>query len=208
MIACQGSLLDRAGRIGPRRAAPPPTRIGLGSGAWVEHRHLWLEGGAELLEALLEVVPWRAERRWMYDRFVEVPRLTCFYEEGEALPHPALEEVRASLDAGYRAEAGGGFDTCGLALYRDGGDSVAWHGDRIGRGATQDTVVAIVSLGATRTLALRPRGGGRARRYELASGDLLVMGGSCQRSFDHSVPKTARPVGARVSLQFRPSGVR
>jgi len=93
-------------------------------------------------------------------------------------------------------------------MYLDGRDSVAWHGDTIGRGATQDTVVAIVSLGAPRALALRPRRGGPAIRYDLGHGDLLVMGGSCQRTWEHAVPKTTRATGPRISVQFRPRGVR
>ena len=96
----------------------------------------------------------------------------------------------------------------GLCLYRDGRDSVAWHGDTTGSGATQDTVVAIVSLGTPRALALRPRRGGPAIRYDLGHGDLLVMGGSCQRTWEHAIPKTTRATGPRISVQFRPRGVR
>jgi alkylated DNA repair dioxygenase AlkB len=65
-----------------------------------------------------------------------------------------------------------------------------------------------VSLGAPRALRLRPRGGGSGLRYDLGHGDLLVMGGSCQRTWEHAIPKTARPVGPRISVQFRPRGVR
>ena len=93
-------------------------------------------------------------------------------------------------------------------LYRDGADSVAWHGDRFGRAAEHDTMVAIVSLGSPRALLLRPRGGGESIRQVLGHGDLLVMGGSCQRTWDHCVPKTSTPVGPRISIQFRPRGVR
>ena len=96
----------------------------------------------------------------------------------------------------------------GLCLYRDGSDSVAWHGDTIGRSSTEDTMVAIVSLGATRTFALRPRGGGPSLRLPQAHGDLLVMGGSCQRTWEHSVPKTSACLGPRISIQFRPRDVR
>jgi alkylated DNA repair dioxygenase AlkB len=85
---------------------------------------------------------------------------------------------------------------------------VAWHGDTIGRSSTQDTMVAIVSLGATRTFALRPRGGGSSLRLPQAHGDLLVMGGSCQRTWEHCVPKTSAHTGPRVSVQFRPRDVR
>jgi len=144
----------------------------------------------------------------MYDRVVEVPRLLCFYAEGQPLPDVILDEARQRLDDHYRAELGEPFRTAGLCLYRDGRDSVAWHGDTTGRGSTQDTMVAIVSLGAPRSLLLRPRGGGRALRHDLGHGDLLVMGGSCQRTWEHAVPKTARAAGPRISVQFRPRGVR
>ena len=144
----------------------------------------------------------------MYDRVVDVPRLLCFYGEDEALPDPTLDRARQALNDHYRAELGEEFVSAGLCLYRDGKDSVAWHGDRIGRGRTEDTMVAIISLGTPRALALRPRGGGKAVRHELGHGDLIVMGGSCQRTWEHAVPKTARPVGARISVQFRPPGVR
>ena len=105
-------------------------------------------------------VPWRAERRQMYDRVVDVPRLVHTYGVGEPLPHPSLELARDALSAHYRDELGEPFVTAGCCFYRDGRDSVAWHGDRIGRGDREDTMVAIVSLGDPRRLALRPRGGG------------------------------------------------
>ena len=104
-------------------------------------------------------------------------------------------------------ELGEPFVTAGLCLYRDGADSVAWHGDRIGKGAHTDTMVAILSVGSARALMLRPRSGGSSRAFHLGHGDLIVMGGSCQRTWEHAIPKTARPVGPRVSIQFRPVGV-
>jgi len=209
----------------------------LARGAWVDLLPGWLPGG-DLLERLLEDVPWHAERRAMYDRVVDVPRLLCHYAEGEPLPHPALEAVRDALNARYEPELGEPLVSAGLCLYRDGADSVAWHGDTIGRGRTSDTVVAIVSLGSPREFLLRPRGGGavaraiagadlsapraaavpavQARsvsgagtiRHTLHHGDLVVMGGSCQRTWEHAVPKTSASVGPRVSIQLRPRGVR
>ena len=93
----------------------------------------------------------------MYDRTVDVPRLLCFYGEDAPLPDPALDACRAALSGYYAAELGEPFVTAGLCFYRDERDSVAWHGDTIGRGSTQDTMVAIVSLGEARPLLLRPR---------------------------------------------------
>ena len=180
-------------------------RTELSDGAWVDHLPGWLAGSEQLLEGLLAEVPWRAERRQMYDREVEVPRLLCWYSD--TLPHPMLNVARTALNSHYRQELGEPFVTAGLCLYRDGADSVAWHGDRIGKGAHSDTMVAILSVGSARALMLRPRAGGASRAFHLGHGDLIVMGGSCQRTWEHAIPKTARPVGPRVSIQFRPVGV-
>jgi alkylated DNA repair dioxygenase AlkB len=185
----------------------------LGDGAFVEIRAGWLSnatpGEEELLDALLSTVPWRTERRQMYDRVVDVPRLVSFHDLTiEDPPHPELTRLRRRLNDIYAGELGEPFTTVGLCCYRDGSDSVAWHGDTIGRSSSEDTMVAILSLGATRTFALRRRGGGPSLRLPLAHGDLLVMGGSCQRTWEHAVPKTSAPTGPRVSIQFRPRDVR
>jgi len=185
----------------------------LSDGAFIEMRAGWLSGDPSveegLLEALLSAVPWRAERRQMYDRVVDVPRLVSFHDlTVDEPPHPAVARLRRRLNDIYAGELGEPFTTVGLCCYRDGSDSVAWHGDTIGRSSSEDTMVAIVSLGATRTFALRPRGGGASLRLPQAHGDLLVMGGSCQRTWEHAVPKTSAPTGPRVSMQFRPRDVR
>lgn len=204
----QGSLLDTSEQPVPGDLPGSVRRTPLPRGAWVDVGPAWLAGADTLFERLLTAVPWRAERRPMYDRVVDVPRLLCFCAEGQPLPDPALQAAMDELSAYYRPELGEPLCTAGLCLYRDGRDSVAWHGDTTGRGATQDTIVAILSLGTPRSLLLRPRGGATALRHELGHGDLLVMGGSCQRTWEHAVPKTARPTGPRISVQFRARGVR
>jgi alkylated DNA repair dioxygenase AlkB len=205
-------------------------RVRLGSGAWVDVRPGWVTASDDVFLQLVREVPWHAERRQMYDRVVDVPRLLTFYEPGEPLPHPLLAEARDRLSAHYADELGEPFATAGLCYYRDGRDSVAWHGDTIGRSRTEDTMVAIVSFGEARRLLLRPKpggpgwrggvqdggrsrggggnGGGSTLAFSLGHGDLLVMGGSCQRTWEHAVPKAARPVGPRISVQLRPRGVR
>ncbi|KPI13455.1 2OG-Fe(II) oxygenase [Actinobacteria bacterium OK074] len=203
----QGSLFDQTDDL---RLAPLTglRRTPLGSGAWVDLLPGWLGGADTLFEQLATDVPWHAERRRMYDRTVDVPRLLAYYRAGEPLPHPVLAEAREALSAHYAAELGEPFVTAGLCHYRDGRDSVAWHGDRTGRGAREDTMVAILSLGTPRDLALRPDGGGAAaHRFPLGHGDLIVMGGSCQRTWEHAIPKSGRTSGARISVQFRPRGV-
>ena len=206
--ALQGSLLDLDDQPACGPLGQSVRRTALAHGAWVDIRPGWMSGATVMFDRLRETVPWREERRRMYERVVDVPRLLCFYAEGEPLPDPALLAARDALTAHYWTDLREPLCTAGLCLYRDGRDSVAWHGDRIGRGSTEDTVVAILSLGAPRALLLRPRGGGSALRHELGHGDLLVMGGSCQRTWEHAVPKTARATGPRISVQFRPHGVR
>jgi len=218
-VSVQESLLDACEEPELGRLEGSVRRTPLAHGAWVDLRPGWLAGSGAVFARLAAAdgpVSWRAERRQMYDRVVAVPRLLCFYGEGAPLPDPALTAARDALSAYYRPELGEPFRTAGLCLYRDGRDSVAWHGDTIGRGKTQDTMVAILSLGTPRPLLLRPRakgageagGGSRPLRFEVGHGDLLVMGGSCQRTWEHAIPKTSQAVGARISVQFRPRGVR
>lgn len=196
-LAVQGSLFDH------------DERRQLAGGAWIDVRAGWLDGAETLFDELLTNIPWRAERRQMYDRVLDVPRLVSFHDLlTDPAPPIALKQLRRRLNDIYAGELGEPFTTAGLCLYRDENDSVAWHGDNIGRSSTEDTMVAILGLGSTRTFALRPRGGGQSLRIKHGHGDLLVMGGSCQRTWEHSIPKTSRPTGPRISVQFRPRDVR
>jgi alkylated DNA repair dioxygenase AlkB len=204
----QPSMLDLAAGTAP--ALGPLAglvRHRLTGGAWVDVLPGWLHGSDQVFETLLGI-DWRADRRRMYDNVVDVPRLLRWFGGDERLPHPALTEARAALCRHYADELGEEFVTAGMCLYRDGRDSVAWHGDTLGRSARHDTMVAILSLGSPRHLSLRPRAGGQETlRFPLGHGDLIVMGGSCQRTWEHAILKTARPVGPRISIQFRPVDV-
>ncbi len=211
-MSWQGSLLDQVGDVSLRPLGDAVLRTDLSSGAWIDVRPGWVTGSDGLFERLRldgsAAVQWQGERRQMFDRVIDTPRLLRHYDEGAMLPDPVLIDARQRLSEHYRDELGEPFRTVGMCLYRDGRDSVAWHGDRFGRGATHDTMVAIVSIGTPRALLLRPRSGGPSIRHVLGHGDLLVMGGSCQRTWDHCVPKTSAPTGPRISIQFRTQGVR
>jgi alkylated DNA repair dioxygenase AlkB len=174
-----------------------PERTELDGGAWVEVRRGWLLGADTMCEELIRDVPWGHHRRRMYDRVVDEPRLTWRRDDGEDLPHAGLKMVGEELERIYQLPLVGP----GLNYYRDGRDSVAFHGDRELR-LLSDTLVAIVTLGATRPFLLRPSGGGRSTDFRPASGDLLVMGGACQALFEHAVPKIAAS-GPRVSASWR-----
>ena len=185
-----------------------PERRRLSQGAWLDVQRNWLGDPDSVFAALVDRVPWRSERREMYDAVVDVPRLVHTYLADDPLPHPALVRARTELSEHYLPELREPFVTAGCCYYRDGRDSVAWHGDTIGRSKLEDTMVAIVSLGDTRRLSLRPRLGGASISFAMGHGDLLVMGGSCQRTWEHAVLKTNRAVGPRISIQYRPFNVR
>jgi alkylated DNA repair dioxygenase AlkB len=179
-------------------------RIELTEGAWLDIRPGWVSNSDALFERLAQRVPWQADKREMYDRVVEVPRLVSWFGPEAAFPDPVLESAQNDLNDHYARPKDQVFETAGLCFYRTGDDSVAWHGDRVGRAIDRDTMVAIVSVGAARTLSLRPKGGGETQRFPVGHGDLLVMGGSCQRTYEHAILKTKQAVGPRISIQFRP----
>jgi alkylated DNA repair dioxygenase AlkB len=203
-LVVQPSLFGSSGDLGVAELGAAVERRALAEGAWIDLRPGFITAADELFDALVSSVPWHEEQMHMYDSTVRIPRLLARYTQGEALPHPVLDEARAALNAHYLGELGEPFVSAGLCLYRDGGDGVAWHGDRIARESPRDTMVAIVSLGATRPFALRPKPGGPGLRLQVGHGDLLVMGGSSQRTWQHAIPKTAHALGARISIQFRP----
>ena len=168
----------------------------LPGGAWVDVAPGWCEGADGLFSRMLDATPWGPQRTVrMYDRVLPEPRLTHRWGVTDA---PAeLASMAGVLSERY----GVAFTQVGANLYRDGADSVAWHGDRVAR-ELSEAVVALVSLGAVRPFRLRPAGGGASVGFLPGPGDLLVMGGSCQRTWQHAVPK-CRGVGPRISIQFR-----
>lgn len=166
----------------------------LGSGAWVEEVTGWACGADELFDLVIETATWRESDRPMYDRMVAVPRLyTRPWPDAPAIVH----DMAAALGNRY----GTTLDAVSANLYRDGNDSVAWHGDRVGRRRMHSTV-ALLTLGEARRFLLRPKGGGPSIAYDPAPGDLLVLGGTCQTTWEHCVPKRAH-AGPRISVMFR-----
>ena len=192
----QLDLLHDEASPSPDQGLTTLRRVRLDARSWVEHGTGWLSGHEELFDALRQGVEWRTERREMYDTVVEVPRLTATIPDDGPAP-PALARAHDALERRYRRR----FESVRLAWYRDGRDSVAMHGDRIGR-RIADTVVAILSLGAARRFLLKPAAGGQSLRFDLGGGDLLVMGGACQRTWRHGIPKV-KSAGPRISIQFR-----
>ncbi len=174
-------------------------RVELGDEAWVDTMTGFVRGGDTLLDTLVATVSLSAERRPMYDNMVDVPRLSVHLptDHLEAAV-PVIGDIAALLGARYRKA----FTRVGINFYRNERDSVAWHADKIGQ-VMHHPLVGLVSLGAARPFLLRPLGGGQSRRFVLGSGDLLVMGGTCQHRFEHAVPKLTRATAPRLSLTFR-----
>lgn len=171
-------------------------REALGQGAWLERVPGWVSGHTTLFEALHGSTAWRARRRMMYERMVDVPRLMARIPD-DGPGHPILRQLARALSGRY----GRPLYSISMGLYRDGRDSVAFHGDRLGA-LIDDTVVAILSLGGPRRFLLRPASGGRSLRMSVGWGDLAVMGGCCQRTWQHAIPKMAQ-AAPRIAVMFR-----
>ena len=171
--------------------------------SWIEVAARWLLGGDELLKQFAAGLRWTRAERPMYGRMVEEPRLGAHLRPRAAGSPALIDDMAAALGERYRCR----FNSVWVNYYRGGRDSVAWHSDRIGIDPAS-SVVAIVSLGGPRRFLLRgradrvPAAGGRSRSFTLASGDLLVMGGSCQQDWEHSIPKVAS-APPRMSVTFR-----
>ncbi len=174
-------------------------RVELDEEAWIDLVPGWVRGADALFDRLRRELPWGQRTRWMYDHCVLEPRLTAgwSFASGEPLEPPIVERMRSVLGARYGVE----LDSVGFNLYRDGRDGVAWHRDRI-RKEIREPVVPLVSLGEPRKLQFRRRGGGPSQAFPIGHGDLLVTGGTAQRTWEHAVLKVAR-AGPRISIAFR-----
>lgn len=173
-------------------------RVELDPTSWIDVARGWLRGPDPFFERLVTEAPWRQGRREMYGRVVDDPRWSWAPSEED---QPAeMAEVRTALQARYGEWFSRGF----CNYYRDGSDSVAFHGDRVLRDSDEPSLVAVLTLGATRSFLVRPKCGGRSIDLRPGTGDLIVMGGRCQRDHEHSVPK-CRHAGPRISISFRTS---
>jgi alkylated DNA repair dioxygenase AlkB len=195
-------------------------RAALSEGAWFEHHPSWLEGHERVFRELERSIDWQSHRRMMYEREVDVPRLVA-----RAPREGRLAELLQALARTLGARYGRPFPNISLAYYRDGNDSVAFHGDKLGR-LVDDAIVATVSVGEPRRFLLQPNslqpnrtsqarerphprasgtGAGRSSlSFDLGWGDLFVMGGTCQRTWQHAIPKRSH-ADPRISIMFRPA---
>jgi alkylated DNA repair dioxygenase AlkB len=171
------------------------TRLDLDQEAWLDYCPMWLSGDETLFSALVDGAEWSQPVVRMYEREVKTPRLVAkvasLRPPGDPRDHRFAQRLATSVP----------LDQVSAGCYRDGSDSVAYHGDRIARDRPR-SIVATVSLGAARRFLIRPKDGGKATGFSLGHGDLVVMGGSCQRTWEHSIPKVAA-AAPRIALMFR-----
>ena len=199
-VAWQGSLFEAEEAAGERLSFAGLRRDRLDDRSWIDVVPGWVPDHGALFDRLREIAPWRQRTRTMWDKDVLEPRLVAAWSTGEPLP-PEIGELVEPLSARY----GVAIDSCLVNLYRDGSDAVAWHADTV-RKVLRDPLVLTVSLGARRSFLLRPATGGPiARRYAPGEGDLIVMGGSCQHDWHHTVPRERSASGARMSITLRHS---
>ena len=154
---------------------------------------------AALFEQLREQVKWRADKRVMYERELDVPRLHA----SAPIDHPRLPAELQGLAARLRSETGTPFTHIGFNYYRDQHDSVAPHNDRLGD-LVEGHPIVLLSLGATRRMTIRGKQPPRAVVHvDLEAGSLLAMDYVTQLHYDHGIPTQAAPCGPRISLAFR-----
>ncbi|HEX5121836.1 MAG TPA: alpha-ketoglutarate-dependent dioxygenase AlkB [Rhodanobacteraceae bacterium] len=158
---------------------------------------------------LRDGVDWHANQRVMYEREVDVPRLTAHFPL-EHLQERDAEGICADA-AAILCEAaarvtdalGAPFNSIGLNFYRDGNDSVAPHNDRL-QDLVERAPIALVSFGGTRRMLIRSkRPGEPAVPIDLEAGSLLVMSYASQLHYTHGVAKTKAKVGSRISVALR-----
>ena len=157
-----------------------------------EQQHAWFR-------QLLDAVPWQHERRQMYERMLDVPRLHASLPVAEACAIPAVQGALQLAQELVPAP----FTHVGFNLYRNGQDSVAMHNDRLHNLAPGQPIV-LVSLGHARDMLLRAKDGShRPLRVSLEPGSVLAMSHASQVTHEHGIPKTRDSVGPRISCAFR-----
>ncbi len=191
----------RSDRLTPAiDAGAPCERIELDGGSWIDLTRGWVTGADELFARLQADVPWQRGKVWRYEKYVEEPRMGAAGSL-RSPHHPLLADAQRAIERKYRVRFGG----FGLQYYRDARDSVAMHRDREMRWL-DDTVVAILTTGATRPFLVQRRDTrDESTAFDLApaSGDLIVFGGRFQADYLHGVPKVRHAVRGRISVQWR-----
>jgi alkylated DNA repair dioxygenase AlkB len=196
----QADLFEAPAQLAIDASFATARRTALDAHSWVEVVPGWITGSRTLFTALEASVPWKQHHRELFEQTFLEPRLTAEYRSLRHVPHQALIDAAAALSKHY----GVVYDSLWMNLYRNGQDSTGWHRDRFSC-RRPDCVVPVLTLGARRQFLLKPRSGGRSIGFTPASGDLIVMGGRCQKDWVHGVPKSPGMLEPRISVNFQSS---
>jgi alkylated DNA repair dioxygenase AlkB len=164
-----------------------------------------------LLDRFINNIPWVQEDIKMYGKMMKTPRLTAWYGDPNkeyvfsgTKHHPILwTDELLMIKEKIEPISGVQFNSVLLNYYRDANDSVAWHSDdeyELG----VNPIIASVSFGQVRRFDIRHKQD-RNRKYSiyLENGSLLIMKGDLQHNWVHQIPKSTKPIKARVNLTFR-----
>jgi alkylated DNA repair dioxygenase AlkB len=202
--------------MSPASALPAARLAGhvreLGRGAWLAHVTAFVDDAR--LPALRAELPLRQASLVICGREIATPRLTSWHGDpharyrysGRTFAPSAWTPMLASIRDRLHELLGVQFDGVLANLYRDGNDAMGLHSDdepELGPDAPHDVLVASVSLGALRRFLLRDKAGHERIELALGGGDLLVMGGTTQRFYRHSVPRERGVTSPRLNLTFR-----
>jgi len=162
-----------------------------------------------LFDVLLGETPWLQDEVLMYGKRVKTPRLSAWYGDrpyqysGLKLKPKSLTPLLCDLKLRVEKITSNVFNSVLLNFYRDGADSMSWHSDdeiELGK----NPAIASLNLGGTRRFRLRRKDDHKqTRSIELNAGSVLLMAGALQHFWQHSVPKTKKPVAPRMNLTFR-----
>jgi alkylated DNA repair dioxygenase AlkB len=175
-------------------------RVALDAESWIDVVPGWMSGSRALLDQLVGSAPWEQRERRMFEQVFREPRLTAEYPDVHAAPESILVDACEALSAHYDVT----YDGLWINFYRDGNDSTGWHRDRFACRQC-DTIVPVLTLGATRRFLIKPREGGKSIVFKPSSGDLIVMGGRAQEAWLHGVPREPRIEERRISINFQSS---
>ncbi len=183
-------------------------RVALAPTSWVEYVPGFVRDAGATLAGLHAALPWQQTEVLRYDHYVPERRLGTGVRVDS-------DPLFRQTDLHLRSRFGVRFTGVAAILYRDGHDFQGLHSDREMRWL-DETLIAIVVLGARRPFVLRPRQerGVPVDRVPAGSdpgdvvltpgeGDLLVMGGACQREWLHGVPAAPSVADPRISLTWR-----
>lgn len=163
-----------------------------------------------LFEQLKSALTWQEEAIFIYGKQCKAPRLMCWYGDSGACyrysgvyhqPLPWTDELMI-IKKKVQSYCHSSFNSVLANLYRNGRDSTGCHADDE-KELGQNPVIASLSLGDERLFKLHHKKRKESLDIYLGHGDLLVMAGTLQHHWVHSIPKTTKLKGPRINLTFR-----